>query len=127
MLRGGREFLARHRPVLSVEYGRPSYSAYGHTADTLYEEAAITGYAVCDLFGNVFRSIDEWRLRRPTVLGLFADSSGASEATAVARADIARRAAAAGSTSATVEARPTPARAGNGHRAASQTPCLIRM
>jgi FkbM family methyltransferase len=61
VLRGGRDFLLRHRPVLSVEYGRPSYSAYGHTADTLYEEAAIVGYSVCDLFGNVFRSIDEWR------------------------------------------------------------------
>lgn len=35
----------------------PSYSAYGHTADTLYEEAATIGYAVCDLFGNLFRSI----------------------------------------------------------------------
>lgn len=44
-----------------MEYGRPSYSAYGHTADTLYEEAATIGYAVCDLFGNLFRSIDEWR------------------------------------------------------------------
>ncbi len=61
VLRGGRDFLVRHRPVLSVEYGRPGYSAYGHTADTLYEEAAMVGYAVCDLFGNVFRSIDEWR------------------------------------------------------------------
>lgn len=61
VLRGGRNFLARHRPLLSVEYGRPSYSAYGHTADTLYEEAVALGYAVCDLFGNVFESMDEWR------------------------------------------------------------------
>lgn len=61
VFRGGRDFLVRHRPVLSVEYGRPSYSAYGHSADTLYEEAAIIGYAVCDLFGNVFQSIEEWR------------------------------------------------------------------
>ena len=60
VLRGGRDFLARHRPILLVEYGQPSYAAYGHTADTLYEEAMMLGYAVCDLFGNV-RSIDEWR------------------------------------------------------------------
>jgi FkbM family methyltransferase len=95
VLRGGREFLARHRPVLSVEYGRPSYSAYGHTADTLYEEAAMVGYAVCDLFGNVFRSIDEWRV---CVDRLYWDylliPRERLEATAVARADIARRAAA---------------------------------
>jgi hypothetical protein len=96
VLRGGRDFLVQHRPVLSVEYGRPSYSAYGHTADTLYEEAAITGYAVCDLFGNVFRSIDEWRA---CVDRLYRDylliPRERLEATAVvARADIARRAAA---------------------------------
>ena len=44
-----------------MEYGRPN-AAYGHDADTLYEEAMMLGYAVCDLFGNVFRSIDEWRV-----------------------------------------------------------------
>ena len=75
------------------EYGRASYSAYGHTADTLYEEAATAGYAVCDLFGNVFRSIDEWRACVDRLwLGLFADPRERLEATAVARADIARRA-----------------------------------
>jgi FkbM family methyltransferase len=61
VLRGGRDFLLQHRPILSVEYGRPSYSAYGHNTDTLYEEAALIGYSVCDLFGNLFRSINEWR------------------------------------------------------------------
>lgn len=61
VLRGGRALLARHRPIVSVEYGRPSYAAYGHTADTLYEEAAVQGYAVCDLFGNVFVSLEAWR------------------------------------------------------------------
>jgi FkbM family methyltransferase len=93
VLRGGRHFLARHRPVLSVEYGRPSYSAYGHTADTLYEEAAMVGYAVCDLFGNVFRSIDEWRA---CVDRLYWDylliPQECLEVTAAARAEIARRA-----------------------------------
>ena len=78
-----------------MEYGQPSYAAYGHTADTLYEEAMMLGYAVCDLFGNVFRSIDEWRA---CVDRLYWDylliPRERLEATAVARADIARRAAA---------------------------------
>ena len=95
ILRGGRDFIARHRPILSVEYGRPSYSAYGHTADTLYEEAAMLGYAVCDLFGNIFRSIDEWRA---CVDRLYWDylliPQERLEITAAARAGIARRAAA---------------------------------
>jgi FkbM family methyltransferase len=95
VLRGGRDFLLRHRPILSVEYGRPSYSAYGHNADTLYEEAAIVGYSVCDLFGNVFRSIDEWRA---CVDRLYWDylliPQERLERFAVARAEIGRKAAA---------------------------------
>src|SRR5512147_2665678 len=95
VLRGGRDFLARHRPLLSVEYGRPSYSAYGHTADTLYEEAAMLGYAVCDLFGNIFRWIDECRA---CVDRLYWDylliPQERLEVTAAARAEIARRGAA---------------------------------
>jgi FkbM family methyltransferase len=95
VLRGGRDFLARHRPILSVEYGRPSYAACGHDADTLYEEAMVLGYAVCDLFGNVFRSIDEWRV---CVDRLYWDylliPKERLEASATARAKIARRAAA---------------------------------
>jgi FkbM family methyltransferase len=95
VLGGGRDFLARHRPLLSVEYGRPSYSAYGHTADTLYEEAAALGYAVCDLFGNVFESLDEWRA---CVDRLYWDylmiPKERLQATMAARATIARRAAA---------------------------------
>jgi FkbM family methyltransferase len=93
VLRGGRDFLTRHKPLVSVEYGASTYSAYGHTADTLYEEAAMLGYAVCDLFGNVFRSIDEWRA---CVDRLYWDywmlPRERLQATAGARARIARRA-----------------------------------
>lgn len=53
------------------------------------------GYAVCDLFGNVFRSIDEWRV---CVDRLYWDylliPKERLEASATARAKIARRAAA---------------------------------
>jgi FkbM family methyltransferase len=60
-LNGGRKVIARHRPVISVEYGRPSYSAYGHTAETLFDWAVDNGYRISDLFGNEVESVDEWR------------------------------------------------------------------
>lgn len=76
-----------------MEYGRPSYSVYGHTADTLYEEAAALGYAVCDLFGNVFGSLDEWRACVDRLYWDYLMIPGERlRATAAARATIARRA-----------------------------------
>jgi hypothetical protein len=61
---------------------------------TLYEEAAALGYAVCDLFGNAFWSIDEWRA---CVDRLYWDyiliPQEHLEATSLVRAKIARRAA----------------------------------
>ncbi|WP_201215239.1 FkbM family methyltransferase [Halochromatium roseum] len=54
ILRGATRTLARHQPVISVEYGLSSYVAYGHDRMTLYETATALGYRVCDLFGNPF-------------------------------------------------------------------------
>ena len=53
MLRGGREFLSKNRPIVSLEYGDTGYSAYGCDAMTLYEVAVENGYALVDLFGNI--------------------------------------------------------------------------
>lgn len=58
---GSRQTLARCRPVISVEYGFPSYSKYGHTKDTLFNAAQAAGYAMGDLFGNPITSLEEWR------------------------------------------------------------------
>src|SRR3954451_15020604 len=52
-LLGGQQTIARLRPFISVEYGKPSYSAYGHTARTLFDLAAKMEYVPSDLFGNL--------------------------------------------------------------------------
>jgi FkbM family methyltransferase len=61
ILRGGRRLLQRDAPIISVEYGPGGYDAYGHKPETLYEFGGEAGYALFDLFGNRFGSIDEWR------------------------------------------------------------------
>lgn len=52
VLRGAVEVLARYRPVVSVEYGRPAYGVYGHDIFTLYDFAEQNGYAMYDVFGH---------------------------------------------------------------------------
>lgn len=59
VLHGGRDFLARNRCIVSVEYGEAGYSAYGCDAMTLHELAVENGYRIADLFGNLV-SADEW-------------------------------------------------------------------
>ena len=59
-LRGASATLERFRPFVSVEYGRPSYSAYGNEARTLFDVARSFGYAVGDLFGAICADLAEW-------------------------------------------------------------------
>ncbi len=59
-LLGGRETIMRHRPFISVEYGRPGYTPYGNQADTLFVTAQSLDYVISDLFGNLIQSRDEW-------------------------------------------------------------------
>lgn len=59
-LLGAVKTLCAHRPYVSVEYGRPSYSAYGHTASTLFERAQAMGYRIGDLFGSIVFNLAEW-------------------------------------------------------------------
>ena len=61
-LNGAREILNRFRPVISVEYGAPAYSAYGHTKSTLYKFAYENGYILYDLYLNSLASPDAWDL-----------------------------------------------------------------
>lgn len=58
---GGADFIARHRPIISVEYGETSFKEYGHTADTLYDLALSHRYLLSDLMGNIIQSRSEWR------------------------------------------------------------------
>jgi FkbM family methyltransferase len=59
-LRGAARLLSRFRPYVSVEYGKPSYSAYGLTARSLYDIADSLGYHIGDLFGAVCPDCSTW-------------------------------------------------------------------
>jgi FkbM family methyltransferase len=59
-LRSGRGLIMRHRPWITVEYGRPAYSAYGHELRTLFDEAASLNYVLGDLFGAVCEDLKTW-------------------------------------------------------------------
>jgi FkbM family methyltransferase len=64
ILRGGRRVLTTFRPILSVEYGSPGYSVYGHKKGDLLAIADDYGYHLYDIFGyridasNADRAID---------------------------------------------------------------------
>jgi FkbM family methyltransferase len=60
-LRGGMNFIKKFRPIISVEYGYPSYSKYDNSVVTLYELAEQMEYFVFDLFGNKVEDIEEWK------------------------------------------------------------------
>lgn len=55
------ETIRAHRPVISVEYGRPSYSVYGNSCDDLHRFAMSVDYKLFDLFLNDISEISDWR------------------------------------------------------------------
>ena len=59
-LRGAVRLLSKFRPYVSVEYGRPSYSAYGLSARSLYDIADSINYMIGDLFGGVCPDCATW-------------------------------------------------------------------
>lgn len=61
MLEGSEDILNTYRPIVSVEYGYSSYSAYGNTADTLYDLSKKLGYSIYDIFLNRLDSLSKWR------------------------------------------------------------------
>jgi FkbM family methyltransferase len=61
ILRGAVSIIQKFRPFISVEYGKPSYSAYGHNQDTLFLYSQEQQYVITDLFGNPIENIDIWR------------------------------------------------------------------
>lgn len=60
VLRGALKVLERYRPVVSVEYGVGSYSAYGCDAYSLYDLSESQGYALYDIFLNPLRDRQVW-------------------------------------------------------------------
>ncbi|MBU9359544.1 FkbM family methyltransferase [Burkholderia multivorans] len=61
-LRGATETLTRLRPIVSVEYGYPSYSGYGYTRDTLFDLASEKGYVLYDVFLNSLAERADWHI-----------------------------------------------------------------
>lgn len=59
-LRGARQTVRRYRPLISLEYGMPTYSLFGNTAMTLFEWGREHDYIPSDLFGNLIPDPDEW-------------------------------------------------------------------
>jgi FkbM family methyltransferase len=59
-LSGATALLARHRPIVSVEYGWAAYSVYGHERRTLFDFAGAQGYVCADLFGNLVEDATTW-------------------------------------------------------------------
>lgn len=60
ILNGGKKLIEKHRPIISVEYGAPSYSVYGLTKKSLWDVAQECNYFLTDIFGNVMFTLDVW-------------------------------------------------------------------
>lgn len=60
VLQGGAATLRNLQPLIAVEYGSPSFSAYDRSPADLYDLAADLGYGLTDLLGHQCRDRDEW-------------------------------------------------------------------
>lgn len=60
VLKGGADTIKKFRPLISIEYGKPTYSLYGLSSDSLYVWAMENNYTISDLWYNPVRSLDEW-------------------------------------------------------------------
>lgn len=61
ILRSGPAFIEKNRPIISIEYGSPSYAPYGNEKATLFDLAQQYNYLLGDLFGNLVTSREEWQ------------------------------------------------------------------
>jgi FkbM family methyltransferase len=61
-IRSGSRLIGSHRPLLTVEYGHPSYSAYGNSATSLFELSVSMGYVIGDMFGGYCSNLSSWLL-----------------------------------------------------------------
>lgn len=59
IIKGAKKTLHKHKPILSIEYGMSSYTAYGYTRTSLFEVINEIEYTLCDLFGNPFDA-EQW-------------------------------------------------------------------
>jgi FkbM family methyltransferase len=55
------KILKRFRPILSIEYGYPTYHMFGFTKPDLFIFAQKHGYALSDLWGNIIADMKVWQ------------------------------------------------------------------
>lgn len=66
-LKSAEKTIAIHRPVISVEYGRPSYDAYGSSKDSIYHIANDLQMKIFDIFLNDLSDKNDWMSACDTV------------------------------------------------------------
>jgi len=59
-LEGGVQTILKHKPVIAIEYGEPSYSVYGCKRDSLFDWALQHGYVIFDLFLTSLENREDW-------------------------------------------------------------------
>lgn len=60
ILEGAKVCLGKFRPVVSIEFGYPSYSIYGVKAVDLYHFAESMDYYLADIYGNIIFDPNIW-------------------------------------------------------------------
>lgn len=60
ILNGGRNVIKKHKPIISIEYGYPSYSVYGLSKESLYDFCLSMDYNIFDIYGNIIPTLDMW-------------------------------------------------------------------
>ena len=60
ILEGAAQVVSKFRPIVSTEYGGPSYSAYGRQRRSLFDLCERYNYCVADIFGNPIFDLSEW-------------------------------------------------------------------
>lgn len=60
-LDGARNTIKKYKPIISVEYGFPGYSAYSLTKDSLWNMCVELDYDIYDLFLNKVETLDIWK------------------------------------------------------------------
>lgn len=60
VIKGGQKTIAQFKPIISVEWGQPTYELYGHIKPDIFNLAQSMNYQMGDLFGNIVADLDEW-------------------------------------------------------------------
>lgn len=66
-LKSAEQTIHLHRPLISVEYGRPSYDSYGASKDSLHQMASSMDMKIFDIFLNDISDLNDWRTACDTV------------------------------------------------------------